>query len=74
LTRDIGLLRTGGQSNRMNAVTTNPKRQLTAIDFLSRQSSTGNFCRAVCHDNLKIHARVLASLGIEGHWPAKLAT
>ena len=29
---------------------------------------------AVCHDNLKIHARVLASLGIEGHWPAKLAT
>jgi hypothetical protein len=30
--------------------------------------------RAVCHDNLKIHARVLASLGIEGHWPAKLAT
>jgi hypothetical protein len=33
-----------------------------------------NRSRAVCHDNLKIHARVLASLGIEGHWPAKLAT
>jgi hypothetical protein len=32
------------------------------------------FRRAVYHDNLKIHARVLASLGIEGHWPAKLAT
>jgi hypothetical protein len=30
--------------------------------------------RAVYHDNLKIHARVLASLGIEGHCPAKLAT
>jgi hypothetical protein len=32
------------------------------------------FYPAVCHDNLKIHARVLASLGIEGHCPAKLAT
>lgn len=34
----------------------------------------GGVSRAVYHDNLKIHARVLASLGIEGHWPAKLAT
>ena len=31
----------------MNAVTTNHGRQLTAINSLSRQSSTGNFCRFV---------------------------
>jgi hypothetical protein len=32
------------------------------------------FSRAICHDNLKIHARVLDTLGIEGHWPAVLFT